>query len=356
MKEAINKMKTDIENLSRLADDITLSEAQETELYHAYRKRIHAKKKKHSFAIRCYRIAAIPMIIAILVVGSYWLSPKGICVYASTGEKMVKLQLEQKVELQKQATPLGDGYMLELDVQGADRYYTIVDEENLNLGNIFRDGDKVFWFPDGIESENIRDEKGNIIEIPPTEKSILNIEVTDKDGNIRTKVVLILENRDGRCSVELNKLISYPVEDKQPREQKYTVEYNDEMKKRCVAEELEDETVTDKVSSNSNDSDISDLLYRDYKSGKKFFAGGEVTIEKSNLLNLVDEPKAIIVLYNGETLCEIDYTDSDITLETPKEGNYCFLAVNGDEEIIDITNIVNGITIFSVGDNILQLN
>ena len=59
--------------------------------------------------------------------------------------------------------------------------------------------------PDGINSMNFRDQDGNIIEIPETDSSTLNIEVCNQNGELVQRITLILERSDGQCSVEMFK-------------------------------------------------------------------------------------------------------------------------------------------------------
>lgn len=61
--------------------------------------------------------------------------------------------------------------------------------------------------PDGMNSINFRDQDGNVIKIPETDSSTLNIEVCNYDGKMVERITLILERRDGQCSVEMLKII-----------------------------------------------------------------------------------------------------------------------------------------------------
>lgn len=108
----------------------------------------------------------------------------------------------------------------------------------------------------------------------------------------------------------------------------------------------EDTSITKKeeiiqTTDEENSADTNDLLYREYQSGTKFFAG-VIHIAESDVSNLVSAPTRIAVLYNDELYEEIEFTNTDITIEIPKDGNYCFLVVDEDDEITDITDIVTG--------------
>ena len=152
-----------------------------------------------------YRVAAITVAIVIMFSTTYFLQSPELAVYAATGDKMVQLRLNEKVKLEKQKTPLGYGYVLEMRVEEGSHYYTIENEENLNADNIFRNENQIFWMPDGINSMNFRDQDGNIIEIPETDSSTLNIEVCNQNGELVQRITLILERSDGQCSVEMFK-------------------------------------------------------------------------------------------------------------------------------------------------------
>lgn len=197
-------MEKDLANLSKLADDIALTEQNERKLFNAYKKRIEIQRRKGGLMRRYYRAAVVAALaITIMVSATYFLQSPNLVVYASTGDKMVQLRLNEKVNLEKQRTPLGYGYVLEMSVEEGKHYYAIENEENLNADNIFRNGNKIFWMPDGMNSMNFRDQDGNIIKIPKTDSSTLNIEVCNHDGRMVERITLILERRDGQCSVEM---------------------------------------------------------------------------------------------------------------------------------------------------------
>lgn len=198
-------MEKKIENLSKLADDISLSEQDERKLFNAYKMKIESQRRKKNFMRTQYRIAAVAFAMIIVFLTTYFLQSPELTVYASTGNKMVQLELNEKVNLEKQKTPLGNGYVLEINVKEGSRYYTIENKENLNADNIFRDGNKIFWIPDGMNSMNFRDQDGNVIKIPETDSSTLNIEVCNGNGKIIERVTLILKKKGEQCSVEMLK-------------------------------------------------------------------------------------------------------------------------------------------------------
>lgn len=103
---------------------------------------------------------------------------------------------------------------------------------------------------------------------------------------------------------------------------------------------------------NATESD--DLLYREYQSGENFFAG-VVLIKESDVFNMVNNPVKIVVLYNGELYQEMDFKNVDMTIEIPKDGNYSFLVVDENNEIVDITSIVTGEAVVPEGNGVIPL-
>ena len=176
-------MEKKLENISKLADDIVLTEQNERKLFIAYKKRIESQRRKKVLMRGYYRVAVVALAMMIMFSVNYYLQSPDLVVYAATGDKMVQLRLNERVNLEKQRTPLGYGYVLE----------------------IFRNGNKIFWMPDGMNSINFRDQDGNVIKIPETDSSTLNIEVCNYDGKMVERITLILERRDGQCSVEMLK-------------------------------------------------------------------------------------------------------------------------------------------------------
>ena len=168
-------MEKKLENISKLADDIVLTEQNERKLFIAYKKRIESQRRKKVLMRGYYRVAVVALAMMIMFSVNYYLQSPDLVVYAATGDKMVQLRLNERVNLEKQRTPLGYGYVLEMSVEEGSRYYTIENEQNLNADNIFRNGNKIFWMPDGMNSINFRDQDGNVIKIPETEISTLNI-------------------------------------------------------------------------------------------------------------------------------------------------------------------------------------
>ena len=156
-------MEKKLENISKLADDIVLTEQNERKLFIAYKKRIESQRRKKVLMRGYYRVAVVALAMMIMFSVNYYLQSPELVVYAATGYKMVQLRLNERVNLEKQRTPLGYWYVLEMSLEEGSRYYTIENEQNLNADNIFRNGNKIFWMPDGMNSINFRDQDGNVI-------------------------------------------------------------------------------------------------------------------------------------------------------------------------------------------------
>ena len=193
-----------LENMSKLADDIVLTEQDIEKLYGSYQKRIETQKGKTVFMRKCYSVIAV---VAVIIMFStiYFLQSPELIVYAAVRGEMVQLRLNEKVYLEKEKTPLGEGYVLEMSVEGGNYYYTIENEENLNADNIFRDENRVIWMPDGMNTIDFRDQNGNAIQIPGVNQSNLQIKVCNSEGKEIERVTLILEKKNGQCSVEMLK-------------------------------------------------------------------------------------------------------------------------------------------------------
>ena len=124
--------------------------------------------------------------------------------YASSISGEVKLKTGESVILKKQFTPLGMGYVLTLDTKETEFYYTVESEDNVYSENIFRNGNTIYWLPDGSLSGKLSDENGEIIYLPKTNKSILKIRVHNKEAQVEN-ITLSLERRGDVCSAELLK-------------------------------------------------------------------------------------------------------------------------------------------------------
>lgn len=197
-------MNDTLENMSKLADDIVLREQDIEKLYGSYQKRIETQKRKAVFMRKCYSVAAVVAAI-IMFSAIYFLQSPELVVYAAVRGEMVQLRLNEKVYLEKEKTPLGEGYVLEMSVEGGNYYYTIENEKNLNAGNIFRDENRIIWMPGGMNTMDFRDQNGNVIQIPGVDQSNLQIKVCNSEGKEIEKVTLILEKKNGQCSVEMLK-------------------------------------------------------------------------------------------------------------------------------------------------------
>ena len=175
----------------------------------------------------------------------------------------------------------------------------------------------------------------------------IEIDAHVTDGTLYIENIEISEGDE----LEISYLYHYLDIDKEP----ITVRVNDIDIKTVADEihsiqEIEEDEETDKI---ENDTD--DLVYREFEYGENFFVG-EATIYKTDILNLVVSPIKIMILYNDELVEEIDFTNTDITIEIAKEGNYCFLAVDENGETTDITSIVNAEATGVEGSDVILLD
>ena len=64
-------MEKKIGNLSKLADDIALSEQDERKLFNAYKTKIESRRKKKNFMRIQYRVAAVAFAVMIVFLTAY---------------------------------------------------------------------------------------------------------------------------------------------------------------------------------------------------------------------------------------------------------------------------------------------
>lgn len=195
-----------LSKLKRLADDITLTRQNENLMFDSYLRRTE-KQKRRVNAKRKYGLAATVLAILVLSLSLFLYPTPEFMVYAKAGNTLVQLKINEKVKLKKQITPLGFGYVLKIKTEGGKWYYTLEDETNTGLDNVFKDenGDFLIWMPDGIEHGKIQDEDGKEIEIPETDSSVINIRVCNDSEKEIEQVTLILERNGEECSAELLK-------------------------------------------------------------------------------------------------------------------------------------------------------
>lgn len=87
------------------------------------------------------------------------------------------------------------------------------------------------------------------------------------------------------------------------------------------------------------DSQTSDLLYREYNIGANM-ASGTVFISKEHINESTENPEAIIVFYNDEILESIPYEQENLTFNLDKSGWYGFFVLDG-KEMVDISEKVS---------------
>ena len=99
-------MEKKLENISKLADDIVLTEQNERKLFIAYKKRIESQRRKKVLMRGYYRVAVVALAMMIMFSVNYYLQSPDLVVYAATGDKMVQLRLNER-ELGKTKNSIG---------------------------------------------------------------------------------------------------------------------------------------------------------------------------------------------------------------------------------------------------------
>ena len=96
-----------------------------------------------------------------------------------------------------------------------------------------------------------------------------------------------------------------------------------------------------------------DLVYKEYSLGEKFHSS-KIVISKEILLSATKEPDTVIIYFNDEILETIAYDDTDIQMDLSNEGMYYFMVVSKDNEYVDITLQVQGISYSESGVDYLK--
>lgn len=191
----------DLKELRRLSEGIKFPsknmEDMISECHSKYQKRKILKRRMNITSI-----CAAGFIFSIYF-GLYLWQPE-ISVYAATTTADVKLQENKQVILAKQSTPVGVGYKLELDLPKGEYTYTMTDENSQYPQNVFQKGNEIYWMPDGAGS-NLRDANGNIIKLPKTNKTVINIQVMTGE-TVNEAFQLCLDKEDHVCTVTLKEI------------------------------------------------------------------------------------------------------------------------------------------------------
>ena len=188
----------DLKDLKRLSEGIVIPSNKVDDMLQECQLK-YRKKKKFKKKIKLVSISIVGFIFCICL-GIYMKQPT-VSVYASTSTDKVKLQENQQIVLAKQSTPMGWGYKLEIQMPSEEYFYTVTDENSQYPQNIFHKGNELYWFPDGLGT-NIRDSKGNIIELPKTDQTVITIQVI-QNNSIKETFQLFLEKKGHVCSVTL---------------------------------------------------------------------------------------------------------------------------------------------------------
>lgn len=196
-----DRKEMDLKDLTKLSEGIKLPsknmEDMIAECQSKYQKRKILKKKVKITSI------CIASFIFCIYFGTYLGQPE-ISVYAATSTANVKLQENEQVVLSRQSTQMGVGYKLELALPRGEYTYTMTDENSQYPQNVFQKGNEIYWMPDGVGS-NLRDADGNIIKLPKTDKTVINIQVMI-EGTVKETFQLCLDKEDNICTVTLKEI------------------------------------------------------------------------------------------------------------------------------------------------------
>lgn len=190
------------DDLQRLSAKIVVPDINNDEMIdrckQVYSLRLAKKRKRVTFSV-CSIIALLFVSINIFIV-----QPK-IEVYATSNSSKVLLKKDEQVTLEKQSTPMGAGYEMEISIPKDEYMITLTDEQSQHPENIFVNDNIIYWLPDGFPNGFFRDESGAEIILPKTDVSIININVLSKDKNIASFKIQLNKNGD-YCSAVLLEL------------------------------------------------------------------------------------------------------------------------------------------------------
>lgn len=187
------------DSISSLANDIQIDKKKCGEIYTQCCVEFQKRVRKQKVRRRC----SVSFLAVLLIVGMCVIMTNinHTVVYATGQEGRVQLKEGVKVQLQEEMTPLGRGYAFEISLGNGQRYKVIEGEENQNAQNIFRNGNTIYWIPDGIFPSEIKSEEGTEIQIGETDKSTLQIRVYKGEGY--KDIWMVLERNESGEYVEL---------------------------------------------------------------------------------------------------------------------------------------------------------
>lgn len=192
----------ELRDLKKLSDGIVMQPKDPEKLLDTcediHRKRMKVRKQRRNLSL-CM-IASLLLVLCL----SWQMREPEIVVYAYAPTEKVALQKNETITLAKEYTPMGMGYILELDLPESTDTYTITDENSEYPQNIFHKENRIYWLPDGA-SFNLQDENGNAISLPQTEKTVINIQVFSENEE-ETTFQLCMEKNEEQCSVTLTKI------------------------------------------------------------------------------------------------------------------------------------------------------
>lgn len=92
----------------------------------------------------------------------------------------------------------------------------------------------------------------------------------------------------------------------------------------------------------TTDDESSDLVYRQYAFGKKFFASSEIEEIGKTITDSVENPDKLIILKNDQIYKSYDIAEvTNQTITLSDEAYYCFIVIDTSKNVVDITDEVN---------------
>lgn len=158
------------------------------------------------------RIAVAGILMFFIIVSALQSGPDGvtITVYAMDQEgndENVLLVPGQNINLRLEETPVGYGYIFEVDIPDGYAYESVLGENSENIFAVYQKQNYIYWIPDGEVPGNIynRDEeKLSSDEFERIETSNFEIVIYSDKKEVVQEIKLEFRRTDSGCVVSLN--------------------------------------------------------------------------------------------------------------------------------------------------------
>lgn len=81
-----------------------------------------------------------------------------------------------------------------------------------------------------------------------------------------------------------------------------------------------------------------DLVFREDLWGCRLQEGETIRIEKSRVIDEVDNAQSVVIFLNNDVYKEFDFDDDNIEFTIEKNGNYVFWVIDSEGNSVDITS------------------